>query len=131
MSIGKPITDADKHTAMLAKIRREVELRQSSYRERALKLFPHVCASCGREFAGKRLPELTVHHKDGNHQNNPNDGSNWELLCIYCHDHEHEKYKLQGLVDDLTQPAAPAVARMANPFEKLGDLLKPKPDKPE
>jgi len=83
MSTGKPITAADKHAAMLVKIRREVELRQSGYRERALKLFPHLCASCGREFTGKRLQELTVHHKDGNHQNNPNDGSNWELLCIY------------------------------------------------
>ncbi len=22
----------------------------------------------------------------------PEDGSNWELLCLYCHDHEHSKY---------------------------------------
>ncbi len=26
------------------------------------------------------------------HTNNPEDGSNWELLCLYCHDHEHSKY---------------------------------------
>ena len=128
MSTEKPLSAAEKHVAMLAKIRRDVELRQSGYRERALKIFPHLCASCGREFTGKRLPELTVHHKDGNHQNNPNDGSNWELLCIYCHDHEHEKYKLQGLVNGSTQPADTEVSRIANPFEKLGDLLKP--DKP-
>ena len=131
MSTDKKASEAEKHAAILAKIRRDVEVRQSGYRERALKLYPHLCASCGREFAGKRLPELTVHHKDGNHQNNPNDGSNWELLCIYCHDHEHEKYKLQGLVGDLTQPTAPAVARMANPFEKLGELFPAKPAKPE
>ena len=35
--------------------------------------------------------ELTVHHRDHNHGNNPPDGSNWELLCVYCHDNEHQK----------------------------------------
>jgi len=63
-----------------------------SYREQALKLFPWVCGRCGRDFAGKQLKELTVHHKDHNHSNNPPDGSNWELLCIYCHDNEHQRY---------------------------------------
>ncbi len=72
-------------------LRREAAERQRSYRERALRLLPHVCASCGRSFEGRRLKELTVHHKDHNHENNPPDGSNWELLCMYCHDHEHEK----------------------------------------
>ena len=64
-----------------------------NYRDQALKLFPHVCARCAREFQGKRLQELTVHHKDGNHHNNPPDGSNWELLCIYCHENEHARYE--------------------------------------
>ncbi len=59
------------------------------YRNQALKILPWVCAKCGREFAGKKLRELTVHHKDHNHHNNPPDGSNWEMLCIYCHDDEH------------------------------------------
>ncbi|PJA33542.1 MAG: HNH endonuclease [Zetaproteobacteria bacterium CG_4_9_14_3_um_filter_53_7] len=63
-----------------------------SYREQALKLYPWVCGRCGRDFAGKQLKELTVHHKDHNHSNNPPDGSNWELLCIYCHDNEHQRY---------------------------------------
>jgi len=63
-----------------------------NYREQALKLFPWVCARCGRDFAGKQLRELTVHHKDHNHGNNPPDGSNWELLCIYCHDNEHQRF---------------------------------------
>jgi hypothetical protein len=35
--------------------------------------------------------ELTVHHRDHNHDNNPPDGSNWELLCLYCHDNEHQR----------------------------------------
>ena len=64
---------------------------EKTYRERALKLFPWICARCGREFSGKRLRELTVHHKDHNHNNNPSDGSNWELLCLYCHDNEHQR----------------------------------------
>jgi hypothetical protein len=64
-----------------------------NYRDQALKLFPHICARCAREFAGKRLQELTVHHKDMNHDNNPPDGSNWELLCIYCHENEHARYE--------------------------------------
>ncbi|GAV19591.1 hypothetical protein MMIC_P0539 [Mariprofundus micogutta] len=65
---------------------------RGSYREQALKLFPWVCGRCGRDFAGKQLRELTVHHKDHNHSNNPPDGSNWELLCTYCHDNEHQRY---------------------------------------
>ena len=66
-------------------------MSEASYREQALKLFPWVCARCGRDFSGKQLRELTVHHKDHNHFNNPSDGSNWELLCIYCHDNEHQR----------------------------------------
>ncbi len=61
------------------------------YRNQALKILPWVCAKCGREFAGKKLRELTVHHKDHNHNNNPPDGSNWEMLCLYCHDDEHSR----------------------------------------
>jgi hypothetical protein len=126
MKPSKPPPDPEKQAQLLEKLRRDLEIRQRGYRERALALFPHVCASCSREFSGKRLKELTVHHKDHNHNNNPNDGSNWELLCIYCHDHEHEKYKLAGLVDGSTSSEAPEVSRMANPFEKLDDLLKSK-----
>ncbi len=63
----------------------------SSYRGRALKLLPWVCGSCGRDFDGKNLSELTVHHKDHDHTNNPPDGSNWELLCYWCHDNEHSR----------------------------------------
>ncbi len=60
-----------------------------NYRERSLKLHGWICAKCGREFEAHNLHLLTVHHKDGNHYNNPADGSNWENLCIYCHDDEH------------------------------------------
>jgi 5-methylcytosine-specific restriction endonuclease McrA len=63
----------------------------ADYREQALKLYPHVCGRCAREFSGLRLRELTVHHKNGDHDYNPPDGSNWELLCIYCHENEHAR----------------------------------------
>lgn len=64
---------------------------KEEYRNKALKILPWVCAKCGREFSGKKLQELTVHHKDHNYKNNPPDGSNWEMLCIYCHDNEHSR----------------------------------------
>jgi hypothetical protein len=66
--------------------------REAGYRERALKLYPWICGRCAREFKRKGLSKLTVHHVDHNHDNNTNDGSNWELLCIYCHDEEHTKF---------------------------------------
>jgi len=63
----------------------------SDYRERSLKINGLICAKCGREFDEKTRHLLTVHHKDGNHMNNPPDGSNWENLCVYCHDDEHSR----------------------------------------
>jgi len=63
----------------------------SSYRERSLKINGLICAKCGREFDPKTIHLLTVHHKDGNKMNNPPDGSNWENLCVYCHDDEHSR----------------------------------------
>ena len=76
-------------TDIIVEAKKLQQEREKTYRERALKLFPHVCGRCGRELSGKKLKELTVHHRDHNHDNNPPDGSNWELLCIYCHDNEH------------------------------------------
>ena len=77
---------------VLADIAQNRRMRENTYRARALKMFPWVCARCTREFNEKKVRELTVHHKDHDHDNNPPDGSNWELLCIYCHDYEHSKY---------------------------------------
>jgi 5-methylcytosine-specific restriction endonuclease McrA len=64
---------------------------QAGYRERSLRLHGLICAKCGREFDEKDRHLLTVHHKDGNAANNPPDGSNWENLCVYCHDDEHSR----------------------------------------
>lgn len=61
------------------------------YRERSLAIHGLVCGRCGREFTGAKRSLLTVHHKDGNHHNNPADGSNWENLCAYCHEDVHSR----------------------------------------
>lgn len=71
------------HTAKLDRILADAQRdREMGYRDKALKMYPHVCGRCAREFAGKRLSELTVHHRNHNHDDNPQDGSNWELLCV-------------------------------------------------
>lgn len=97
---------------------------EQTYRVRALKLFPWICAHCGREFDGKKLNQLTVHHKDHNHDNNPPDGSNWELLCLYCHENEHQRYLLADATDNA--PAPPRPDRPFTPFAHLVDRLKRK-----
>ncbi len=94
---------------------------ESPYRARALKLYPHICGRCGREFSGARLRELTVHHKDHNHDNNPPDGSNWELLCVYCHDAEHARQRdLHGREQADRQLAPATHSPFAGLAEKLG-----------
>ncbi|MBN2371544.1 MAG: HNH nuclease family protein [Vicinamibacteria bacterium] len=74
--------------ALIDEIRR-ARLAPDNYRERSLKIHGLVCAKCGRDFSHHDRRLLTVHHKDGNHSNNPPDGSNWENLCVYCHEDEH------------------------------------------
>jgi 5-methylcytosine-specific restriction endonuclease McrA len=69
----------------------EAGRRRQDYRARSLALHGWICAKCAREFDESNLHLLTVHHKDGNHANNPPDGSNWENLCAYCHDDEHSR----------------------------------------
>lgn len=94
-------------------------------------MYPHICARCGREFSGKRLRELTVHHKDHDHMNNPPDGSNWELLCLYCHDDEHQKSPNSGYHDASTRDAHADPSLGFRPFESLENLLRPKSDPPK
>ena len=82
---------SDKLDRIVADARRAADAREQGYREQALKIYPWICGRCAREFTRANLRELTVHHRDHNHQNNPSDGSNWELLCLYCHDNEHQR----------------------------------------
>ncbi len=116
--------DSDGIDPVVAEARRIRRQRELGYREKALRLFPHVCARCGREFEGKKLRELTVHHKDHNHDHNPSDGSNWELLCLYCHDNEHSRY-LDAEWHDAPLSETPSDSASGHrPFADLADLLK-------
>jgi 5-methylcytosine-specific restriction endonuclease McrA len=101
---------------VVAQARREAEKRAAGYRERALKMYPWVCGMCGRTFTHSNLQLLEVHHKNGNHDDNPADGSNWELLCTYCHEHEHSKLK-DSAGRDSTETSPPAATH--NPFADL------------
>ena len=111
---------------ILGDIRRDRERQEKTYRGRALKMFPWICARCGREFSGKRLRELTVHHKDHNHENNPPDGSNWELLCLYCHDNEHSRHLDQEWYENETPGDKEEISSKYKPFADLASLLKNK-----
>ncbi|WDP88571.1 MAG: HNH nuclease family protein [Desulfobacter sp.] len=111
---------------LVQKVLAEQKSRQTGYRERALKMYPWICAHCGREFEGKRVKELTVHHKDHNHDNNPPDGSNWELLCIYCHDNEHSREQVADAYSDEVACSTSTSTGGTNPFAGLGDMLKGK-----
>jgi 5-methylcytosine-specific restriction endonuclease McrA len=126
MPAKKKRLDRDGINRVVAEARSSRQKRLQGYREQALKIFPPVCARCGREFEGKRLRELTVHHKDHNHDNNPPDGSNWELLCIYCHDNEHSRYlDAEGIAaQDPGSEEQPA--GIHKPFADLDKLLKNK-----
>jgi hypothetical protein len=126
MSIQKNRTDENKQAEFIADARRNRELRDHAYREQALKLYPSICARCGREFSGKKLRELTVHHKDHNHDNNPPDGSNWELLCLYCHDNEHQEYLDEESFGIAGPEGRGGPSATHQPFASLEKLLKSK-----
>ncbi len=112
---------------MIAETLRNRQTREQGYREQALKIYPWICGRCAREFTRENLQQLTVHHRDHNHDNNPKDGSNWELLCLYCHDNEHSR----ELEADAARQAGhgaggkSGTARAtAQPFANLKELLK-------
>lgn len=111
---------------VVAEALRDREKREKTYREKALKMFPWVCGKCGREFSGKRLRELTVHHKDHNHDNNPPDGSNWELLCLYCHDNEHSRHAVADAYGEESPGETQASSPGHNPFADLAAMLEAK-----
>lgn len=119
--------DPERQARLLAEIQQRRAEREGGYREQALRLFPHVCARCGRAFEGKTLRELTVHHRDHNHHNNPPDGSNWELLCLYCHDAEHQDPTQRAHYTAPPLQRAPDSTLGHNAFAGLKDLL-PQPD---
>jgi hypothetical protein len=121
--------DPSKLDRIVAEARRAADARALTYREQALKIYPWICGRCAREFTRVNLRELTVHHRDHNHDNNPPDGSNWELLCLYCHDNEHQRqleaaqgmHGWAGLPGDRTKPST------YSPFADLKERLAKKP----
>ena len=121
MSRKKTETDHAKLDQVVADQLRHAVQRGQGYREQALKIYPWICGRCVREFTRVNLRELTVHHRNHNHDDNPADGSNWELLCVYCHDNEHSRRL------DHREGAAPAVDLHAvatgNPFADLKSLM--------
>jgi hypothetical protein len=117
MSAGDP----GKLDRVIAEARRAAEKRERSYREQALKIYPWICGRCAREFTRTNVRELTVHHRDHNHDNNPPDGSNWELLCVYCHDNEHQR-QLEAAQGGSNSSAGGPPSTYA-PFANLKELL--------
>jgi 5-methylcytosine-specific restriction endonuclease McrA len=126
MSPKKTPGDIDPQDKIVAMARRQQAEREKGYRAQAFKLYPKICARCGREFSGEKLRELTVHHKDHNHDNNPPDGSNWELLCLYCHDNEHARYQVADAYGTATPGEEAEPPSTHKPFAVLEALLKPK-----
>jgi hypothetical protein len=108
---------------IVAEARRARDSRETTYRERALAIYPWICGRCAREFDRSNVVQLTVHHRDHNHDNNPPDGSTWELLCVYCHDNEHSRQRDSAGRGGASDSAAPATHK---PFAALEALLKRK-----
>jgi len=115
------MSSKDRLDKIVADNRRYQDERAKSYRERAIKMYPWICGRCSREFSRQNITELTVHHRDHNHDNNPADGSNWELLCLYCHDNEHQR-----LLDAIGvgEGEKQNQGATSNPFASLKDMLK-------
>ncbi|MEZ5592631.1 MAG: YajD family HNH nuclease [Gammaproteobacteria bacterium] len=122
----KPANPANKVDQLIEQTHRNRVERERGYRAQALKMYPWICGRCEREFTHSNLRELTVHHRDHNHDNNPPDGSNWELLCLYCHDNEHARF-IDAQWGGSSTPASPDQETVTHkPFEALADLLKRK-----
>ncbi len=123
MTIKKTQIDPSKSAKLVAEVRKQQELREKSYRGQALKMYPWICGRCAREFTHANLSELTVHHRNHNHDDNPADGSNWELLCLYCHDNEHQKYEEMRFGNTKSVITKNTTAGSHNPFANLKDLM--------
>jgi hypothetical protein len=116
-------TNKDVLDKIVSDARRYQDERAKTYREQALKLYSWICGRCEREFTRANLSELTVHHRNHNHDDNPADGSNWELLCLFCHDNEHQRQlEAQGL-DGSGSAENKTNAATHNPFADLKNLL--------
>lgn len=105
----------------LRELKEGMRKKGQEYRARSLAVHGNICARCGKEFSSSELHLLTVHHKDSNSANNPPDGSNWENLCVYCHEAEHSRELLGDYVgggnagaQDAPQKSGPALGSFAD-----------------
>ena len=119
----KAVPENNKLDQLVAESRQQRDKREQGYRERALKMYPWICGRCQREFTRATVQQLTVHHRDHNHDNNPADGSNWELLCVYCHDNEHQRLLEAGREANPLASSETTSSATHNPFASLKDLL--------
>jgi 5-methylcytosine-specific restriction endonuclease McrA len=124
MTSGAKPPDHARLDRVVADARRARDVREQDYRARALKIYPWICGRCAREFDLATVRQLTVHHRDHNHDNNPADGSNWELLCVYCHDNEHQRQTEQARGVAAGTSGEPTTAATHKPFAGLDALLK-------
>jgi len=119
MASNSERSSSSKLDEIVAGARRAGEQRAAGYREQALKIYPWICGRCTREFDRSNVVQLTVHHRDHNHDNNPPDGSNWELLCVYCHDNEHSRQLEHGAH---TNPSSTGVTGSPATYKPFADL---------
>jgi len=124
---SKPPPDNARLDRIVAEARRNRDERDKTYREQALAIYPWICGRCAREFDRSNLQQLTVHHRDHNHDHNPPDGSNWELLCLYCHDNEHQRQQDEARGIGSAGGRSPDSTATHRPFADLASLLKRKP----
>jgi 5-methylcytosine-specific restriction endonuclease McrA len=123
MPVRRAPPDHERLDRIVTEARRARGERERGYRERALKLHPWVCGRCARTFDRSTVQQLTVHHKDHNHDHNPPDGSNWELLCVYCHDNEHSR-ELEAGANPGAAAGGEALPATHRPFANLAALLR-------
>jgi ribosomal protein S27AE len=58
-----------------------------------IKTHRRYCERCNKDLIDATHYFWAIHHRDYNKYNNPEDGSNWELLCKRCHNIEHMHWK--------------------------------------
>ena len=120
---NEKISSSDKLDKIVADAHRNRDKREQGYREKSLKMYPWICGRCAREFTQANVNELTVHHRNHNHDDNPEDGSNWELLCVYCHDNEHSRL-IDAEYGEINSKKQEDSGAKHNPLAGLADLLK-------
>ncbi|MDQ1362591.1 MAG: hypothetical protein QG652_451 [Pseudomonadota bacterium] len=127
MPTKKSNIDQARLDRVVAQAHKDSEKRGHGYREQALKMYAWICGRCSREFNHANVRELTVHHKNHDHDFNPPDGSNWELLCLYCHDNEHQRYTEQLAQHGIELGSDKKKEATFQPFADLKSLLKKDP----